>query len=78
MSGGCVWAAEMQIFSNGMLGLGDGTDHKPLTSVFIDRCLADIENRSFRNLKEKTLSFKYTIHHVPGRKNLGPAGVSRY
>ena len=64
-----------------LMGCSDlviGTDHKPVTSILNDRCLADIENRRLRNLKEKTLSFKFTIHHVPARKNLGPDAASRY
>ena len=41
-------------------------DHKPLLKVFGDRCLEDIPNPRLRNLKEKTLRFKFNIKHVPG------------
>ena len=64
-----------------MLGCTDlvvVTDHKPLLNILNDRCLADIENRRLRNLKEKTLSYQFEIVHVPGRKNLGPDAASRY
>ena len=54
------------------------TDHKPLLGVRNDRCLADIENRRLRNLKEKTLSYKFAIAHVPGKKHVGPDAASRY
>ena len=54
------------------------TDHKPLTSVLNDRSLADIQNRRLQNLKEKTLSYRFSIVHVPGRKQLGADATSRY
>ncbi|CAG2251287.1 unnamed protein product [Mytilus edulis] len=40
--------------------------------------LTDIDNRRLLNLKEKTLGYRFTILHVPGRKNLGPDAASRY
>ena len=30
------------------------------------------------NLKEKTLSYRFNIIYVPGRKNVGPDAASRY
>ncbi len=54
------------------------TDHKPLLQIMNDRSLTDIENRRLLNLKEKTLPYKFTIVHVPGRKNLGPDAASRH
>jgi len=54
------------------------TDHKPLLQVLNDRSLADIDNRRLLNLKEKTLAYRYTIVHVPGRKNCGPDAASRH
>lgn len=54
------------------------TDHKPLLGVLNDRCLADIENRRLRNLKEKTLSYQFKIAHVSGKKHVGPDAASRY
>ena len=54
------------------------TDHKPLLNVLNDRSLADIHNRRLQNIKEKTLSYRFTMCHVPGRKHLGPDAASRY
>ena len=64
-----------------LLGCTDliiATDHKPLLSILNDRCLADIDNRRLRNLKEKTLPFQFNIVHVPGKKHVGPDAASRY
>ena len=54
------------------------TDHKPLLHVLNDRALSDIQNRRLQNLKEKTLSYKFEIVHVPGKKHVGPDAASRY
>ena len=54
------------------------TDHKPLLYVLNDRSLADIQNRRLQNIKEKTLSYRFTMCHVPGKKHLGPDAASRY
>ena len=54
------------------------TDHKPLLHVLNDRSLSDIQNRRLQNLKEKTLSYRFQIVHVPGRKHLGPDAASRF
>ena len=54
------------------------TDHLPLLSILNDRSLADIGNRRLQNLKEKTLSYQFSIQHVPGRRHLGPDAMSRY
>ena len=54
------------------------TDHLPLVNILNDRSLADIGNRRLQNLKEKTLSYQFSIAHVPGRKHLGADAASRY
>ena len=54
------------------------TDHKPLLKILDDRPLTEITNRRLLNLKEKTLSYAFSIVHVPGRKNTGPDAASRY
>lgn len=54
------------------------TDHKPLMQILNDRSLTEIDNRRLLNLKEKTLGYRFTIIHVPGKKNLGPDAASRY
>ena len=54
------------------------TDHKPLLQILNDRSLTDITNRRLLNLKEKTLGYRFTVVHVPDRKNLGPDAASRH
>ena len=41
-------------------------DHKPLLKVFGNRSLEAIPNPRLRNLKEKTLKYRFRIAHVPG------------
>lgn len=53
-------------------------DHKPLLKIFGDRALEDIPNARLRNLKEKTLRYKFRMVHVPGVKNKAADAVSRY
>ena len=52
-------------------------DHKPLLRIFNDRALNDIQNPRLRNLKEKTLAFRFNIIHRPGVKHRAPDAVSR-
>ena len=52
------------------------TDHKPLIKVFEDRSL-DIPNNRLRNLKEKTLRYRFKMVYVPGRKHKATDAVSR-
>ena len=54
------------------------TDHLPLLHNLNDRSLVDIGNRRLQNLKEKTLSYQFSIAHVPGREQLGADAASRY
>ena len=54
------------------------TDHKPLIRILNDRSLTEIQNRRLLNLKEKCLSYKFSVMHVPGKKNLGADAASRY
>lgn len=53
-------------------------DHKPLLKLFGDRSLDDIPNNRLRNLKEKTLRYRFRMMHVPGVKNRAPDTVSRH
>ena len=39
-------------------------DHKPLLGIFSDRSLNDIR---LLDLKEKTLRYRFTMIHIPGR-----------
>ena len=52
------------------------TDHKQLLQILNDRSVTDIGNRRLLNLKEKTLSYRFTVVHVPGKKNLGSDAAS--
>ena len=53
-------------------------DHKPLLKLFGDRALEDIPNSRLRNLKEKTLRYRFRMAHVPGVKNKVADGLSRH
>ena len=53
-------------------------DHKPLLKVFQDRALEDIDNSHLRNLKEKTLRYRFCILHVPGVKQKAADATSRH
>ena len=39
-------------------------DHKPLCKLFGDRSLEDIPNTRLRNLKEKTLRYRFRMVHI--------------
>ena len=53
-------------------------DHKPLLKLFGNRSLEDIPNSRLRNLKEKTLSYRFQMVHVSGVKNKVADGLSRH
>ena len=64
-----------------VLGCSDltiATDHKPLLKIFGDRSLDQIGNTRLRNLKEKTLPYRFRMIHIPGVKNQTPDALSRY
>ena len=44
-------------------------DHKPLLKLFGDRSLEDISNTCLRNLKEKTLRYRFRMVYIPGVRN---------
>ena len=52
-------------------------DNKPLLKLLADRALDDIPNPRLRNLKEKTLRYRFRITHVPGMKNKAADAMSR-
>ena len=45
--------------------------------IFGDRSLENLPNARLRNLKEKSLRFKFTLVHVPGVKHKAADAVSR-
>ena len=60
-----------------VLGCSDLTiavDHKPLLKLFGDRSL----NARLRNLKEKTLRYRFRMVHIPGMRHKAADAVSRY
>ena len=64
-----------------VLGCRDLTiavDHRPLLKIFGDRSLDHISNTRLRNLKEKTLRYKFRMAHIPGVKNRDPDALSRF
>ena len=53
-------------------------DHRPLLKVFGDRSLEAIPNPRLRNLKEKTLKYRFRIAHVPGMRHAAADALSRH
>lgn len=53
-------------------------DHKTLLGLFGNRSLDNVPNNRLRNLKERTLRYRFTMQHIPGRKNCAPDSVPRY
>ena len=53
-------------------------DHKPLLKLFGDRSLEDIPNTRLRNLKEKTLRYRFRMVHIPGARNKTSDALSRH
>ncbi|XP_013410955.1 uncharacterized protein LOC106174104 [Lingula anatina] len=54
------------------------TDYKPLVQVLNDSSLTEIHNHRLLNLKKKTLAYRFTIVHVPEKKNPSPDAASRH
>ncbi|GFO24082.1 retrovirus-related pol polyprotein from transposon opus [Plakobranchus ocellatus] len=52
-------------------------DHRPLLKVFGDRSLEAIPNPRLRNLKEKTLKYRFHITHIPGIRHVAADTISR-
>ena len=64
-----------------VLGCSDliiAVDHKPLLKIYGDRSLEENSNGRLRNLKEKTLRYKFRIVHIPGVRHKAADAVSRY
>ena len=53
-------------------------DHKPLLKIFGDRSLDEISNARLRNLKEKTLGYRFRLVHIPGVKHRAADAISRH
>ncbi|XP_063960192.1 uncharacterized protein LOC135155220 [Lytechinus pictus] len=64
-----------------VLGCEDLTiavDHKPLLKIFADRALQEIPNPRLRNLKEKTLRYRFRMVHIPGVRHRATDCLSRH
>jgi len=73
-----AWSLEdSKFFTLGCNNLHIQTDHRPLVKLFGDRTLDEIDNRRLINLKEKTMAWRFEIHHVPGRSIPAPDATSR-
>ena len=53
-------------------------DHKPLLKILGDRSLDEISNSRLRNLKERTLRYRFRIVHIPGIKHRAADAISRH
>ena len=65
-------------FVLGCKNLTIAVDHQPLLKIFGDRSLNNISNTRLRNLKEKTLRYRFKMVHIPGVKNRAPDTLSRH
>ena len=64
-----------------VLGCSDlivAVDHKPLLKTFGDRSLDDIPNPRLRNLKEKSLRYRFRVVHIPGVRHAAADAISRH
>ena len=66
-----------RFFVLGCSNLIVAVDHKPLLRIFGDRSLDAISNPRIRNLKEKTLRYRFHMIHIPGVKNRAADALSR-
>ena len=53
------------------------TDHKPLVPVLSTKALENIDNPRLMRLIQKTLSWRFLVIHIPGKKLAGPDTLSR-
>ncbi|XP_047123065.1 uncharacterized protein LOC124806330 [Hydra vulgaris] len=76
---GVAWSLEQtKYFIQGCDNLMVVTDHKPLVKLLGDRTLDKIANTRLFRLKQRTLPWKFTIQHQPGKTNLAADATSRY
>ena len=67
-----------RFFVLGCSNLIIAVDHKPLLKVFGDWSLEEITNARLRNLKEKTLRYRFRMVHIPGVRHKAADAVSRH
>ena len=74
-----AWGLEQtRYFTQGCDDLIIVTDHKPLTKIFGDRTLDEITNTRLFRLKQRTLSWRFKITHLPGKSNHAADAASRH
>ena len=73
-----AWSLEhTKHFTQGQDNLVIVTDHKPLVKLFGDRALDQIANSRLFSLKQRTLPWRFTIVHMPGKENSFSDATSR-
>ena len=65
-------------FVLGCKNLTLAVDHKPLLKIFGDRSLDEISNTRLRNLKVKTLGYRFRVIHITGVKHRAADAISRH
>ena len=64
-------------FTLGCSDLMVAVDHKPLLKVLGNGALDDIPNPRLRNIKEKSLRYRFRVLHIPGVRNTVADALSR-
>ena len=73
-----AWALnKCRMFVMGCPNLVVVTDHAPLLGIFGDRDLSKITNPRLFKLKEKTMMYRFSIQHCPGKWQRGSDALSR-
>ena len=73
-----AWALnKCRMFVMGCPNLVVVTDHAPLLGIFGDRDLSKISNPRLFKLKERTMMYRFSIQHCPGKWHRGSDALSR-
>ena len=73
-----AWGLEQsKYFTQGCDDLVVVTDHKPLVKILGDRTLDEITNTRLFRLKQRTLPWRFSIAHLPGKTNNAADATSR-
>ena len=74
-----VWVLDQTwFFTMGCNALLVIVDHRPLTTIFGDRRLDEIDNPGLFCLKRRTLRWQFELEYRPGRENLFTDAASRH
>ena len=74
-----AWSLEQtRFFTMGCNDLIVTVDHKPLTKIYGDRRLDEIDNPRLFRLKRRTLMWKFEIEYQRGKRNPFADAMSRY